>query len=100
MKAGTVYSKYEPCVFHGLYVKADEPGNYKDDWLYDDLIGAINADSSEDFTDKCEAMERGESVKMDFEQTGRDGLFDNNQLYAIYETDDIKELINRLSKSL
>jgi len=97
MPAGTLYSEYEPCFFRGLYIKADNPGNYENDWLYDDLIGAVKCSSTDDFLDKCEQMEQGASVEADFENTGRDGMFDDEQLYGIYEKDDVKKLIERLT---
>lgn len=97
MPAGTIYSEYKPCVFHGLYIKADNPGNYENDWLYDDLIGAVKCNSSEDCSGKCEQMENGASIEVDFENTCRDGMFDDKQLYAIYEKDDVKKLIERLT---
>jgi hypothetical protein len=100
MPVGTVYSRYEPCVFSELYVKADDAGNYENDWLYDALIGAVKTNSSEEFIEKCELMEKGESHDVDFESTGRDGLFDDEQLYAIYEKVDVEKLIARLQLAL
>ena len=98
---GTVFSYYEPCVFHDLNVKAsDLKEGWEVDFLYDEIIGAIDSHSSEDRSDKCEAMERGESVPMDFESTGREGLFDEERLYAIYEKEDVEKLIDRLKMTL
>jgi hypothetical protein len=100
MPQGTVYSNYEPCVFSELYIKVDDDGNYKNDWLYDGLIGAIKSTGSDDFFARCEEMEAGKSVDVDFEYTGRDGLFDDKKLYAIYEKQDIEKLIKRLQQTL
>jgi len=100
MPQGTVYSDYEPCVFSELYIKADDAGNYENDWLYDELIGAIKSTGSDDFFSKCEEMEAGKSVDVDFESTGRDGLFDDKKLYAIYEKEDVEKLIRRLQQTL
>lgn len=100
MPAGTVYSYYEPCSFRELEIKADEPGNYDNDWLFDSVIGAVANDSSGDFSEKCQRMENGESMPLDFEYTGRDGLFEDEQLFAVYEKEDVEALIKRLQKTL
>lgn len=100
MPKGTVYSYYEPCCFRELEIKADEPGNYENDWLFDSLIGAVKNDSSGDYSEKCTLMEAGDSQEVDFEYTGRDGLFEDEQLYAVYEKEDVEALIKRLQKTL
>ncbi len=97
LPAGTIYAKYEPCVFDGLDSKGD---TLEVDFLYDGLIGNIEHDSSEDMFDKCQRMEKGESIGLDFDCTGRDGLFEESQLFAIYEKGDIEKLIGKLNRCL
>lgn len=102
LPAETLFSYYEPCVFTDLMVKNetwffDGGGS---DFLTDSIIGAIENTSSDDFFEKCERMELGETVPMDFEFTGREGLFDEKQLFAVYEKEDVKKLIDRLQKCL
>jgi hypothetical protein len=97
---GTVWSYYEPCVFRDLNIKVSDLSEWETDFLYDGVIGKIDVQSSEDFTNKCELMEKGESVPMDFEQTSREGLFDDDQLFAIYEKEDVEKLIIRLQKCI
>lgn len=93
---GTVFSKYEPCYFDGLKIKVD---TWDSDFLYQDLIGNIDADSTEDFTEKCDsASEDGNSIPLDFQCSQRDGLFEKNQLFAVYEKDDLIGLIIRLEE--
>ena len=99
MPAGTVFSYYHPCVFQGLYIKDSAPEKGYPDFSMSDLIGAVENYSSEDFNDKCDRMEAGESLPVDFECSGREGLFDDELLYAIYETADIQKLITRLSNT-
>ena len=41
-------------------------------------------------------MEEGGSVSMDFNNTSREGLFDEKQLYAVYGKEDVKKLIRKL----
>ena len=101
MPVGTVFAKYQPCVFNDLMVlrgHSEVESFY--DFYYDSIIGNVRNDSSSDFVDKCRAMEKGESCKLDFEFTGRDGCFDENQLSAIYEKQDVIDFIYRLTDSL
>lgn len=100
MPKGTVYSYYEPCFFRELEIKADAPQNYDNDWLFDSLVGAVKSSGSGDFEEKCTKMELGESVEVDFEYTGRDGMFEDKQLYAVYEKADVEKMITRLQKAL
>jgi len=100
LPAGTVFSYYEPCFFRELNIKDSSPNEDSPDFSCSDLIGAVENDGSEDFTGKCDAMERGESVPVDFESSGREGLFDDSLLYAVYETQDVEKLIQRLKETL
>ncbi len=95
LPSGTIYSKYEPCCFDGLMMKGDSLMK-TNDFIYQNLIGNIKAPSSEDFCCNCDKMEQGESVELDFDFMGRDGLFEEDQLFAIYENNDIKKLIKAL----
>jgi hypothetical protein len=94
---GTVFMSYRPCVFGDLAVKGDTWGN---DFLVDDLTGAVSSESSEDLLAKCDAMEAGASVAVDFEYTGRDGCFgDDEGMFAVYEPADVDLLIARLQQA-
>ena len=98
---GTVYSRYQPCIFTGLEVKASAPGDMDHDWCYDDLIIPIDADDSGDFSAKCSIAEAGVSVALDFyNSTSRDGMFDDEALFAVMEPDEVRALIAKLEKSL
>jgi len=96
LPAGTVFSKYEPCVFDGLMVKGD---TWSHDFLYQDLIGNIEADGSKQYFEKCEQMQAGFSADLDFDCLERDGLFEKDQLFAVYEPYDLEQLIGRLQKA-
>jgi hypothetical protein len=97
MPAGTVFSYYEPINFNGLYIKSSEPDN-NPDFFVQDLIGAVENNSSDDFFTKCEQMEEGASLPVDFEISGREGLFDDKLRYAIYEKEDVEKLIKILEE--
>lgn len=88
--------KYEPCVFEDLCAKGE---TWEHDWLYENITYSIECTSSDDFGIKLEdAEENGVSVAMDFDSTCRDGCFDDNQLFAVYEKKDIEALINKLNR--
>lgn len=100
LPSGTVFSYYEPCVFHDLYIKDSAPDEWSPDFVVSGLIGAIARTSSDDFIENCERMERGESMSVDFEFSGREGLFDHEQLFSVYEKSDVEILIERLKQTL
>lgn len=96
MPSGTVYQKYQPCCFDAIEIKQDTCGN---DWY--ELCGVSSPDfadnhSSDDFEDICTRMENGSSEKMVFQTICRDGYFDYDQRFAVWEPDDIKAFHNLL----
>lgn len=99
MPAGTVFSKYQPCAFGELQIKGDTVADV--DFYTQDLVGAIEHNSSDDFADTLLAAQRdATSVRMDFEFQGRDGMFDKEQLFAVWERVDVEELLARLRMTL
>lgn len=98
MPAGTVYSEYEPCVFTGLLVKGD---TWPCDYIEMSLIGNIESEDSGDFANKLmDAQKTGDSLPLDFDCYGWNGMFEDSQLYAVYEKEDLEGLIGCLQESL
>ena len=98
MKPGTVYSLYKPCIFGALEIKEK---SYENDWLYQDIVDAIECDDSGDLTDRLfDAQENGSSLDIDFDCLSRDGLFDDDQLFAVWERKDVVALIERLRQTI
>lgn len=94
LPAGVLYHEYEPCVFRGLLVKGD---SWESDYIEMDLIGNIESQNSSQFVDILyEAEETGKSFNLDFDNYGRNGMFSNDQLYAVYEQEDLNQLIEFL----
>jgi hypothetical protein len=90
---GTLFMKYEPCFFGPLCIKDK---TWEHDWNYIPLDD-IDAKDSGEFGDKLQlAQEAGISVDMDFETVSRDGCFDKEQLFAVYEPTDHLNLIKVL----
>jgi hypothetical protein len=96
---GTLYSDYEPCIFTSLKVKQSTlfDGKKPIDFIYESLIGNIEANSSDHFVDMLDDSENNKSsLPMDFECGKRDGLFEEEQLFAIYEKKDLEDFIQKL----
>lgn len=97
----TLYAPYEHCVFGEPLIKGDtlENGN---DWFYQQILGALDAHDSGQWSDMLfRAAETGESLPMDFDCQGRDGSFEpDDRLFAVYEPQDVRHLINRLRRCL
>ena len=91
----TLFSKYEPCCFEGLCIK-DE--TIEVDFLTTSpLASAIVSRSSDVFVELLRKSEKdGSSIPMDFETLGRDGCFEDDQLFSIWEAEDLRALIERL----
>lgn len=102
LPSGTLFSKFAPDYFEDLCIKGEswiwDEGN---DFLYQSINDAVRCSSSEDFSYQLDlARENGQSIPMDLYCTARDGLFDTDQLFAVWERDDVEALITRLSLAL
>jgi len=98
LPTGTLFSKYSPCVFEDLRIKGDTCGN---DFVVQQISDAVDASSSAEFVDLLSfAVEEGRSVNLNFDYAGRDGLFDKDQLFAVWERKDVEQLIDRLQQAL
>jgi hypothetical protein len=100
MPAGTVFCKYTPVVFGELNVKECNPNDgWVNDFICSPLTGAVDfggTSSSDDFDGLFRCQETGESFHLDLECSCRDGLYEDDQLFAIYEQHDLIQLIERL----
>src|SRR5579859_2553998 len=89
---GIIFSSGEPYAFSGLYIKGE---TWKVDFLESDLIN-IDSFSSNDNAEKMYDMEtKGNSYPIN-KSYGREGLFDDNILYLVYEKEDLEYLIKVL----
>tara|TARA_R110002096_G_scaffold66306_1_gene161358 strand:+ start:18245 stop:18589 length:345 start_codon:yes stop_codon:yes gene_type:complete len=93
---GALFMKYEPCCFEDLQAKGE---TLKHDFLSQNITYWPDCNGSDDFTRKLSESEAaGSDILMDFDCTGRDGCFDNDQLFAVYDKRDIEMLINKLNR--
>lgn len=103
MPSDTVYAKYQPCVFEELSIKSDTiyDGERAIDWFYQPIVDAVDAFDSREWYAFLElSRETGASISMNFEIEDRDGEFDQDQLFAVLEKQDVKALIDRLQRAL
>jgi hypothetical protein len=62
-------------------------------------IESTGNENAEDFL--FDAEKNGASIKIDFDCCGREGLFpDDNALYAVWDSSDIRKFIFKLSECL
>lgn len=90
---GIVFSKYEPHIFEPTEIKCVslESDNHFIDYIFQELVAPIDAENWE---------EKQTSFSLDFECTSRDGMFDPDQLFAVWEKEDVLGLIERLKIAL
>jgi hypothetical protein len=93
MPEGTFYQKYQPCYFGHLAIFEGRCGEI--DFISDDAIELPIP------TELVDAMvEMNETCEVDFENTGRDGMFEPNQLFAVWERGDIKRLMTACERAM
>lgn len=99
LPAGTVFSKYRPCIFGELLIKGDTIN--ENDFYHQQIADAVKTAPGIDFSDLLlAAQENGNSIAMDFNCQGRDGLYDEDQLFAVWEEYDVSQLAYRLLDSI
>jgi hypothetical protein len=97
LPSGTLYSEFEPSVFVGLKIKGDTI-IYKGvptDFFYEDLIGNVDSDAFESYFAK-----NGIEFNLDFDTLERDGLYEDDGLFAIYSKDEIIEFSQKIASCL
>jgi hypothetical protein len=99
LPAGTVYCKYKPCYFGELEMKGD---TLEVDFYAASLIANVKwgHDSSGMIDILDNAVKTGDSFELEVDAICRDGYFEDDQLFGIYETNDIKQLIGKLEEAL
>ena len=104
MPENTLYSKYEPCNMQAMEIKGKTIKGFQGepiDWFMQRIHDSIECDSSEQFSERLFlAQEEGVGIDMDFNIQGRDGCFDEKQLFAVWEKDDVRMLVERLKECL
>jgi len=97
MPENTLFAKYYPCVIGSLQIKGESIAN---DFYVQYISDSIDANDTSDFIDKLESAEKGETIMLDLNIQSRDGLFDDNQLFVVYDNQDVTQIIERLKLCL
>lgn len=102
MPAGTIYAKADslPSLDFGqVEIKGDTVAGV--DWCVQRLIGDFVGDrDSGEWADSFEAMHKGEDRAVDLDIVCRDGLFDNDQLFAVFDKTDAEALLATIEAAL
>lgn len=94
----TVYSKFEPNIFEYIQIKGESIEDI--DWFFQPITDSIEVEGSYPAIHLDKAIKTGKSINMDFNLQERDGCFDQDQLFAVWEKEDVIQLIARLSRCL
>jgi hypothetical protein len=93
---GVLFSKYKPYSFEPPLVKGESMPN---DFGYQDIVYAVKCGGSDDMMNILEESElTGSSFDMDFDCGSRDGLFEDAQLFVVWEKKDLDMLKALLSQ--
>ena len=94
-----LYHKYSPTGDFGeLCIKLSSPKeDWGNDWIYQDLAGwPKGVSNTEEYMMTMAQFENGSEIMFDLEMGERDGLFEEDELFAVYDWADIEQLINKL----
>lgn len=95
---GIIYSQYESLgMIKGLYQKHK---SYSNDWIYQDLLGNVDAEDSGEFADIMFNAEQGGKFTIDLDCVERDGGFEESNMFVIYDKEDLNKLVVHLSETL
>jgi len=104
MPTGTVYAKYEPCCFEEVSIKGETCYGFKGEAI-DWFCQSLNSPNFEGVNDSgawmhhLDAIQAGEPSGKLEEVESRDGLFDSDQLFAVWELADVRFLITLLANA-
>lgn len=90
-----LFSKYQPCYFENLEIKLCNTGT--NDFCTQQVTEIKCGGSSEMFDLLADAEEKQAVLHLDFDCGGRDGCFDDNQLFAVWDLTDVQQLRDRLN---
>lgn len=100
-EAPVLYHKYESVGNFGeLCIKTSSPKDkWGNDWTYQDITESTANDSNE-FIELMTNAEKGFLFRFDLNCEERDGLYDEQALFAVYDKSDIEQLIKKLQSIL
>lgn len=108
MKPSVLFQKYKyMCDWGNLCLKYENASMGINDFYYVNLMGdniLINGQEPQDTEEEMKMLKELEQTHGTFEREyecgQRDGLFDMEQLYVVYDNNDIRQLVNVLLSAL
>lgn len=97
MPEGTIFAKGEPWHFNQIAHKAETMGA---DFVYMSLANIDSYDSGEWSFRLNEMLETGASYPIDNDGFMRDGLFDEDDVFLVFERDDLIKLRGRINEAI
>jgi hypothetical protein len=98
LPSGVLFSKYSDNLFGHILIKDESIATQTGDFFYYDLENLVACEHSGEIDGILEKAEvSGESFKLDINVLSRDGLFEADQLFAVWEKselDDLRELLS------
>lgn len=97
----TLFAKYDSRNGFGpIEIKGNGPDEWQPDYISQDLMHPY-AESSDDMTDLLERVEQtGESFRLSFDSYGRDGLYEDEQLFAVFELTDLMGMYDAIAECI
>ncbi|EBZ0015906.1 hypothetical protein ABN36_18185 [Salmonella enterica subsp. enterica] len=100
LPANTLFSKYKPMVFGDIAIKGDTTAS-GGDYYYQAIADAVYCASTDEMVKVLvAATAHGHEFNIDLECESRDGFYDADQLFAVWDKRDVEQLINRLKSCL
>lgn len=99
LPAGTVYAKGEPWVFETICIKGESLSFGIGDWFYLNPADIDAHDSGEAAERFEEMLDLGKSYPMG-ETIGRDGCFDANDIFLVFEKADLEKFRGFVDKAI
>lgn len=93
LPAGVIYAKCNSYAFGDLSIKGKSVAN---DWYYRSLLEIDSNDTMEMLEKIDRAREDGESFSLDLECECRDGFYDADQEFVVFEEMDARKLVLNL----
>ena len=94
MPGEVLFAKFGRSYFEELEIKSGNSGDV--DFVTQQVLQVACSSSGEMYGILDEA-EAGKPFSLDLDYAGRDGCFDRDQLFAVYEEGDLRQLIERLT---
>jgi hypothetical protein len=98
MPDGTIFAKAKEYLHQALSIKVQ---SLNGDFLYQSLsMYQYDSKNEDNMCVLYEVENEGRVVEMNYERCARDGLFEEDELFAVLDKEDVVKLIARLNRAL